>query len=348
MYIEEGNLIFAVYLGLYMKKVYIYPVQNDETKLNPYLSLMQEAFEDCGYDVVSSRSKYVWSTLDLFRALGCELVVLNWPENIGHKKMSFVHLFLIVLWLFLSRVFGAKVVWVLHNKATHRGDNFVCRVARYVTAKLTSFTCTHAKEGLRYFEDRYQKKNIFYFPHPVYGKFVNVDQENCIYDYVVWGNISRYKGVLEFLNFVAQDKYLYSKKILICGFCFDVAYSEEIDELVKRLPNVTFRNKFIDNEGLDCIVKKCRYVLFLYKNESVLSSGGLVYSLKFGKPILGPNGGAFRDLAEFGCANIYRDFGSIELVSRNFHYCSRDVSLYYRKYTWENFISSIIKYNYND
>ncbi len=99
--------------------------------------------------------------------------------------------------------------------------------------------------------------------------------------------------------------------LLICGACRDSALDAEIRAALP--PFIYYENAFLSDGELAARISASRCVLFTYDGGTVLSSGALIYSLNFLKPIIGPAVGSFSDLSEI--VSCYSDFGEIPLLS---------------------------------
>ena len=207
---------------------------------------------------------------------------------------------------------GARIVWLLHNKGAH--DDRSSRPARLMDwmASKADMVLTHSEEGCRFFRQRYPSSTApcHYIPHPVYTSEIYPSAAVPEWDYIIWGGISRRKRVLEFVRFAAGCEALAGKKILICGACRDSALDAEIRAALP--PFIYYENAFLSDGELAARISASRCVLFTYDGGTVLSSGALIYSLNFLKPIIGPAVGSFSDLSEI--VSCYSDFGEIPLL----------------------------------
>ena len=70
-------------------------------------------------------------------------------------------------------------------------------------------------------------------------------------------------------------------------------------------------NGYIEFEELKHLIHNAGLVLFTYQKESVLSSGALMDSIGCSAKVLGPDTGAFRDLAAFDIVATYQSFDEI-------------------------------------
>jgi hypothetical protein len=101
---------------------------------------------------------------------------------------------------------------------------------------------------------------------------------------------------------------------------------------------VEFINDFICDEKLREYICASRYILFTYHASSILSSGALVYSLNFCKPIIAPNVGAFKDITDV--VNCYNSFCDIPQMNVVFNHSA--LHSYIEKNTWIQFPAKIM------
>jgi len=202
------------------------------------------------------------------------------------------------------------------------------------------FVLTHSLEGIRFYKSEYPDSSAkcFYLPHPVYefGKIEDAAQTE--WDYIIWGTITPRKKVLEFVRFAAECKELEDKRILICGRCADTVLDTQIRKSLS--PNITYQNVFMSDDELASRISSAKTILFTYDGGSVLSSGALIYSLNFFKPIIGPKVGSFEDLK--GIVECYDSFEDIpSIVSRD---CSGEIKKYIDENLWAGFPDSLLSY----
>ncbi|MDD2582992.1 MAG: hypothetical protein PHR66_13465, partial [Desulfuromonadaceae bacterium] len=198
---------------------------------------------------------------------------------------------------------------------------------------------THSKKGL---EDlKKEKHKSFYFIHPTKNRGIlpKTKQTN---DLLIWGNISRYKGVLEFLIFNKNSKDLKDKKIKIIGKCSDVNLLKEIKE--ELVDNVSFENRSIDFEELKDCVAKTKFVLMPYASESILSSGILMDSLSVGACVIGPNVGAFKDLLSEKSINVktFNNFNDLKKTMEiKYNFQESNYKLFLKRHSWQIFVDNL-------
>ena len=120
-------------------------------------------------------------------------------------------------------------------------------------------------------------------------------------DYLVWGHITAYKGVLELLEYLAARPQTF--RVCIVGGCSDESLRRKIEAV--RLPNVDCRFHAPSFEELRTYLDRSRFVLVPYHAASVLSSGILMDSLAFGAKVVGPDTGSFKDYAREPRLKVY-------------------------------------------
>jgi hypothetical protein len=206
---------------------------------------------------------------------------------------------------------------------------------------ISDLVITHAKGGLEYYKQKYKRQNILYTPHPKYDNIPKYNVPNTIikYDIIIWGNVEPYKEVDKFLEYAINDPVMCKKKILICGLCRNRDYNIQINQLLTN--NITFINRYLKEEELEKLIFSSKIIMFTYSSNSILSSGALVHSLPFKKPIIGPNIGTFKDYDEAGMIKTYNHFADIATLIEKPYINEELTEEHLRLNTWENFITKI-------
>lgn len=120
-------------------------------------------------------------------------------------------------------------------------------------------------------------------------------------DLLIWGNISRYKGVPEFVRFATRHSLKLKTKII--GKCSSTELLEELR--TEGNDRISIEDRSIPFDELKQEIRKSRFVLIPYAAESILSSGILMDSLSFGAQVIGPDVGSFKDYAADPLLNVY-------------------------------------------
>jgi beta-1,4-mannosyltransferase len=303
------------------KKAYLYPIsaRNGSSPYNPYLDnflnstkthliyLNEEFPSDIGI-------------LDVFRYLKkADLLILNWAEDLPEKKGGVIQSAVFLVLLKLLRFSKVKVIWTLHNKFTHSARHLQIKKRLFFSLlERSDLIITHSEEGISFAESLYPgiASRIFYFPHPIVpvsgAMKKNIAKK---YDILIWGTLAPYKAIDTFLESLALHNSLNRYRIMIAGRAVSAEFFSKISKYGNE--NITIRNQYIDKEELAKLIGQSRAVLFTYSGESVLSSGALIDSVAYGARVIGPNVGAFADMAREGVISTYESFDQLlELLDR--------------------------------
>jgi len=287
------------------KSVYIFPDSKNST--NDYIISFHKSFANQGYTLNNRRSNL--RLLNILFNLDSDIFIFHWVDALPHLKYGFFQVYFFKLIITILSLQQKEIIWVLHNKTSHKNnskDKIVSSLMTFMAKKATKIV-VHAKEGVIFCKERFNAiEKVLYIPHPSYSLLKTSDNRNFKWDYIVWGTINKYKQIDVFLDFVNRSDYFLNKKILICGKCDDLNYDRIIKD--KMNSNITYFNEFISDEKLEYLISKSKNILFTYSPETVLSSGALIHSLSFANRIIGPSVGNFLDYPEHVfCYTSYDD-----------------------------------------
>lgn len=315
-------------------RVYIYPPYKGKIQKtgNKYTQLLWNSFEESSDFEVVNHQVTNKPFYDFFFNINADIFIFSWIESYAVTPMRMGKFIYVLSFILILRLLNKKVVWIMHNKHPHSKATKTTDWAMRTLAKVSTHVITHAAEGVTHFECHLKGKRgkCVFIPHPVYtDEFF--ESYPLKWDYIIWGSISPRKGIVEFLNYVKGEKYFTDKKILICGRCGDKHYAQQIEENCSE--NIEFINEFISDEQLKEYIGASASILFTYQESSILSSGALVYSLNFCKPIIGPNVGSFSDMK--GIVKCYDSFADIQNICIEPNLQS--VKSYIQNNTWKQF-----------
>lgn len=316
-----------------MVKVYLYP-KSRGTKDNPgnqYMNCFVESFKQDGKYKVINHTITGKETIDLLFNCTAKLFIFSWVESMVFSLVGKLQFLFVALLLFIYRLLGKDIVWVFHNKHPHYGDTSFSRFAMKTMAQLSTRVITHSSYGVKLFDEQYPEQygKCIYIPHPVYDTNI-IEPREPKWNYIIWGEVNPRKGILEFLEYAQNHSFYKEKKILICGLCRNMEYVRKIEDYCNE--RVKYINRFIYDDELRTLISESEHILFTYSSDSVLSSGSLIYSLNFCKPIIGPNVGNFVDLK--GIVTCFSKFSDIERMDVKFNpeLCKR----YIHENQWKN------------
>ena len=293
-----------------MKRIYLYPISSRNSKIvsfNPYIDDIILSIEKY-YRVINNKNPSDKGIFDLLKYIfKIDYLLLNWIENLPERKAGRIQTQFFLAILPILKLLGIKVVWTMHNKLSHSKDHLFLKKLIFKGLLIKAdIIITHSSEGVTYGENIKKGcgNRIHYFPHPVKDRRnkINTDRQ---YDILIWGTLSPYKGILEFLRLLYEKQYQNKYKILIIGKSTNQDYFSSLLQYSNN--NVIIKDNFIDDEVLKELVSQSKIVLFTYAKSSILSSGALMDSIGFGGTVVGPHVGAFADLAKEGIINTFSE-----------------------------------------
>ena len=293
--------------------------------------------------LLSILSPKLWRQADVY--------VFNWFENIAESKYALLQSIAAVCLLLVLRLTKRQVVWMLHNKQNHsRRARRLSAFLRAAISRFSTLIITHATDGEAFIRQYYSHAayKTHFIHHPTKSRLPGIVQASTpkLVDLLIWGHISPYKQVVEFLRYVGTDPDAAQLRISVVGRCT----SDELRrELLRALPpGASYTDRSPNFEELAGYMFSSRFVLIPYSSESLLSSGALMDSLSYGMPVIGPNVGSFQDYAAEQELRVYtfRTFHDIpRLVKehRNVPFTPRRYASFLQRNSWFNFANTFLK-----
>ena len=285
--------------------VFPYLTKTPGTRPNPYIYDLVEALS-AQPDVEIANRPHRNPLLSLLspRQQG-DVVILNWFESIPDFKHGWLQSLIAVAWFLWLKARGKKIIWMLHNKHPHATSRkHAKKLLTSLAAHGADLIVTHATEGVDLVRSRFPREagKVHFLHHPTKERLDRADTPSQpTYDFLVWGHITAYKGILELLQYMNAHPQPY--RVCIVGACSSDTLRRQIEAI--SLPTVDcFFRALLFNELRDYI-RRSRFVLIPYHASSVLSSGILMDSLSFGAKVVGPNTGSFKDYAKEKRLKVY-------------------------------------------
>jgi len=288
-----------------MKNIYIYPEARSGKRLNPYLDDLEAAIKT-QYHRVAAPSMLQGVQALLFAIPKTDVFVLNWIEDIPKRRFGLLQVPFVFLFVLLCKWKGATIVWTLHNKLSHNPSFWTVRIIRLLY-KHADVLLAHAQEAFTWYEQLLgpTAAKKYYRMHPT-KVYPELDPQERVNDILIWGSVTAYKGVDDFLEFLKDNALLHKYRIRIIGKFGSEAILEKVMKFQSE--KVQIENRSISFEDLNVLIAQSKIVLFTYRQSSVLSSGALMDSISMNGNVIGPNIGAFKDLNEIGVVRTYHDF----------------------------------------
>lgn len=297
------------------------------------------------YSVTGSLAK----PTELLKMLRTKAVFLNWVEATGlSRKMK--------IQLMLHKLFGAKLIWVFHDKYPHDVDKN-SKMTRNMNwlAQYSSAIMLHSKNSRKYVPGSAQnKKKAVFVPHILYeshNETVSTDiirekyqitEDNFVF--TMFGIIRPYKNFERGIE-AFQKLNLDNAKLLIVGSPFDLEYAKKIEHLCKEDENIILDMHYISDARLDAIIDISDVILVPYKNESSMNSGVMIQAFSRGTTVIVPDICMARDMAAYKFFYMYRE--SLDKVMlkayKNGKVFNRSMGKKAKEYMYQNNNSDIVE-----
>lgn len=316
-----------------MKSIYLYPPAS-KGGCNPYCRNYKDSLKN--YFIVRDLSNKISKvkTLPLLRySFNTDVFIFNWIESVGYLKFGLIQFFFTIISLFVIKCRRKKIIWMFHNIHPHEGENFCSKIMRRIMFYISDNIISHSKEATVYAR-KYAKCKVDYICHPIPQTLIgewNKPLIDC--DIFIWGRITPYKGIVEFLN--ACKEKLSDKKILILGECKDEKLADKIKNIAVN--NVLFLDRQASFEEIAAYVRNSKFTVFPYVGNSISSSGALLDTLVMrGNPI-GPNRAAFKDMSEDGLCFVYNSYEELlNILHSDYSIDESKRKVFLQTNTWNN------------
>ncbi len=284
-------------------------------------------------------------------SIRADVMILNWPEDILHLRFGILQLFASVIVFSFFKLKGGKLVWICHNKDSHKKQyKWLRKITRSFYTKMSDVIIVLSKDALNYFPG--MKPKVYFLNHPVYlqPEIIKEDTTEAPIDVLIWGNINPYKGLTEFIESYKNHNQSFGVKII--GHA-NKDYLEKIKQKAAGL-HIDIADKFLSSHELVYYFKNSKIILLPYNHSDTFSSGALIHSLCSNKIIIGAATGNFIDLSEWGACLVYKDFknlfsmiesllGDQALYSRELAKLRKGIKDYYDLNSWEHFVDTIVR-----
>ena len=321
-------------ISVMKSRVYFYPSASRGGYLNPYCPNYKEALAR-NYKVLDRDNKptKMLSFAFLLYSFCADIYVINWLESVCFLRLSFLQYLFARLGLLVIRLRRKKIVWMFHNIHPHEGNNQYSKILQRILFKDSSLIISHSQEAAEYARQKTCRK-VVYRCHPVKAMEwrPNMHVGHC--DILIWGAILPYKGVAEFLKLL-NDKGA-NFRVNVIGKC----KNRELENKIKVECNerISFQNIHVGFSDLAGMIYNSNYVVFPYVGDCVSSSGALIDTIVMGGTVVGPNRGAFKDLADEGvCITFDSNAELLRILSEEYHLDHDKRKVFIENNSWEKF-----------
>jgi beta-1,4-mannosyltransferase len=325
-------------------RIFVYPCMDEITATkNEYINDFCENLEKKNNVIVNKNTKGNHLFPLVFHINDAEIFIFHWLENTPTYKYGFFQYIYSIITLTILKLYKKKIVWFCHNKKVHGLKNKIEEIQSNhlirLLKKKANYIFTHSKEGL-YMLDEYKCKS-FFLMHPIKNrlhKYKYIKE----YDLIIWGTISEYKGILEFLKYIKSNHKMQDLKIKIIGNCLDENLCDKIKKTISK--NINFENRPVSFEELIILRSKVKFVLITHRTETILGSATLMDSLSIGFSVIAPDIAVFKELKVDDRINVltYLKFDDIPFLlskqTKKLNYYS-----FIEEYNWFTFTNKMLK-----
>jgi len=299
---------------------------------NPYQRLLYSEIESTGIPCNGIKGEdftfqWLWSNRSKFR-----YVHLHWLYGVyDPQKSGLTHFkaLLFITKLLFSKLLGYKLLWTVHNLISHEPSNMKLEVlVRKITAGLVNQVIVHCNFAKSEILKLWGIKNgkIVVIPHGSYvGYYVNnVTSEEArnklgidygSFVFLFFGAVRGYKGINQLVvNFREINKQIPEIKLVIAGHPFDENIKQELEKIALDV-NIFLHLQHIPDEEVQFYFNAADVVVFPYQN--VLTSGGAMLALSFGKPVIVPAKGCLPELIDEEIGFTYNNEVEFNTIMQN-------------------------------
>lgn len=273
-------------------------------KLNEFIaniiSILQKKYKVC---------ENLASPVNIGGMIHTKAVFLNWVEEQVDYKMKCK--------LLLHQFFGAKIVWVFHNKLPHdiQMNSSVANNIKWLADKCDIIWLLSKSSGNFIPNRKRNQKKSVYIPHIAYkSRIENIKLEDIRVKYgisendfvfTIIGTIRPYKNIEGGIS-AFQSLKLPNTKLMIAGSPVNAKYARQIKDLCEGNQDIILDLRYLSNVLLDGIIGISDVIVLPYHDKSSMNSGVMIQSFSNGKTVISPDICMAKDFAKEGFFYRYR------------------------------------------
>lgn len=311
----NGNLLAAEYkkLSSDVQKVFVVPRITLSTSKTNYLFLLYEDFFTSNDFNIAIESLSVFTHPKLFTSrIKNERSILHYHWFEVNDVQSFFGMIWKLLWIFLYRICGGKIVWTVHNKYPHNRRYFrLNKILRMLFARFVHRLHVHCQTAVAIMSPilRVPKEKFFVIQHPEFPSTVMPSQNareilflkypetqvlNSNIMLLMLGAISSYKGILEVIEIVKQ--HLPTATLIVAGAVkrWDKIYYNNVMQTASNSNTIVIPRN-IPEDDVPLFMNSADCVVFNFSD--ILTSGSVLLALHYKKKIVIPSLGCLQELS---------------------------------------------------
>ena len=276
----------------------------------------------------------------LFRAsLRADAAVLSFVENIAFHKLALLQTCLALLSLDIMHLRGCRIIFIMHNPSPHQGGNCLSKMLLRKLLRRADYVVAHTENTAAIVREAVGESKLLVLPHPTEAPVAAAPTGQS--DVLIWGTVLPYKGVAEFLSEPAvRDSGL---RIKVVGDCPNTELAARVEAF--STGSISFEQRRPEMEEVASLVAGSRFVVFPYLPGTISGSGTLVDTLRFGGSPVGPDVGAFRELAERGLCKVYRSAAELlDILKSDWQPDRAAVEQYLSANSWPAFVRTLAQH----
>ena len=207
-----------------------------------------------------------------FLGFFCDIIHLHWPEKAFEGKASFLKVSLFLVYCFLLKVSGTKIVQTVHNDWNNHVPNqytylyklYQNHVNIYFVPTQSSMKCIHPNAKFKL------------LPLGLYPKITESTDKKY---HLIVGRLTRKKGILELMSMELPE----TDTLVVAGSAEDMEYEHQICDAAEKYGVKTHLGHLTEDE-IHKLVAGCKSVIVNYKVG--LNSGILTLAATYNKPVV--------------------------------------------------------------
>ena len=218
-------------------------------------------------------------------------------DIIHFQPIGFSFIPIDILFYYLTKFYIPTAFITIHNINDPKSNNFFNQLLLFFLRSTKINVIVHDENNKQFLKNR-GVKNINIIEHGVYTLyFRSIKNKKCEHIDVstfnkksklrllIFGSISRYKGIPPFLNEFIKIKDL-DVTVTVIGESKSSRLIEEINDIAKNNSNIFFINKFIPDENLNDLFSYFDVCVLPYTKQFKSQSGALYLSYTFKTPVI--------------------------------------------------------------
>lgn len=250
---------------------------------NDYIALMIQSIRAAGYEPVPEKGNRIRG----------DCILLNWFENIPTESRMKI-LFKKFVKLFLYRLLGKRIIWVMHNRHPHEGKDPYSLFMMKFLARFSDRIMVLCDDTIHALQEIMPLKNItrkvYKVPLVSYQSLVGSIPEKKRGDtlnLLLFGRIQPYKCIETLIEAVQSTSCVGYIRLNVVGSCRNTEYAQQLQKLAENTPNIHIDPRFISLDELKELAADAD-AFVLPMDHSCLNSSAVMMAFSLGRTVICP------------------------------------------------------------